>query len=74
MTATVLAFPTPAPKDGGARERNRARIASHRNGDNRRAARDLAEPICDLTMGSADPEDTGMPSDSPYHAPAHDGA
>jgi hypothetical protein len=35
-------------------------------------ARNLAEPICDLSMGRADPEDTGMPSDSAYSAPDQD--
>lgn len=50
MTATVLAFPTPAPKDGG-----KARLLrAHPNF----RARNLAEPICDLTQRCADPEDT----------------
>jgi hypothetical protein len=106
MSATVLAFPTPASRDGGkarllcdpngkpygddslgfgqiskevfdslnfmpasaaiaiaTQERNQARIASHRNGQNRK--RD------DLTMRHADPEDTAP---SEYSAPTFDGA
>jgi hypothetical protein len=70
LTATVLAFPTPAPRDTGARERNRARIACHCDGSNRTLS--LAEPItADLTMRHADPGDTAP---CEYSAPAHDGA
>jgi hypothetical protein len=48
MTATVLAFPTPAPKDGG---KARIRLRRERFG--------LAAPRPDdLTMRHADPEDT----------------
>jgi hypothetical protein len=67
MTATVLAFPT--PKDGG-KARIRARRVELGLADNFRWPSN--EPIIDLCC--ADPEDTGMPSDSPYSAPAHDGA
>lgn len=52
------------PKNTGAQERNRARVACHRNGDNFRF-RNLAEPICDLTMGRTDPEDTAPCEMSP---------
>jgi hypothetical protein len=61
MTATVLAFPTPAPKDGG-----KARIKF------RRERFGLAAPTqSDLTMRHADPEDTAP---AEYSAPAHDGS
>lgn len=84
MSADILAFPTPAPKDGG-----KARILR------RREARlgpvflppspydraqvegyDLSgyskiEPILDLTMRHSDPEDTAP---CEYQAPTHDGA
>lgn len=59
MSADILQL---TPRDTSARDRNRARLNRYRN---------LAEPICDLAMGHADPEDTA-PSD--YVAPAHDGA
>lgn len=72
MTATVLAFPTPALKDGGAKERNKARIA-HISGQELRInghtighVTKISAGFDDLTQRHADPEDTGMPSDSPY--------
>jgi hypothetical protein len=62
--ADILAFPTPAPKDGGARERNRARIA-HISGQELRVnghtighVTKISVGFGDLAMGSADPEDT----------------
>lgn len=68
MRATILVFPRPTNIE--VRERNRARIACHRNGDNFRF-RSFGEPICDLTQRCADPEDTAP---AEYSAPAHDGA
>jgi hypothetical protein len=64
--ADILAFPTPAPKDGG---KARIRIRRERFG--------LAAPsrdevgTTDLTQRHADPEDTAP---AEYNAPAHDGA
>jgi hypothetical protein len=61
MTATVLAFPTPAPKDGG---KARIRLRRERFG--------LAAPMqSDLTMRHADPEDTAPVE---YSAPQWDSA
>jgi hypothetical protein len=55
--AEIIAFPTPAPKDCGAKERNRARIAGHRNGQN--FGRVIGYDDRDsLTQDHADPEDT----------------
>lgn len=64
LTATIQQFtPTPAQTDGG-----RSRLLRKHPGF---TARNLAEPICDLTMGRADPEDTAP---CEYQAAAYDGA
>jgi hypothetical protein len=70
MTATVLAFPTPAPKDGG-----KARILRRRAdiglGQNFGRVVGYDHRANDLTQRHADPEDTAP---CEYSAPPFDGA
>jgi hypothetical protein len=64
VSADILQFPTPQPKDGGKGYKERFRA--------RRETSGLAAPRPDdLTMGHADNE---MPCDSAYCAPASDPA
>jgi hypothetical protein len=68
MSATILVFPRPTNIE--VRERNRARIAGHRNGQN--FGRVIGYDGRDsLTQDHADPEDTAP---AEYGAPAWDGA
>lgn len=70
MSATVLQFPKPAVADGG-----KARILRKRDNFKFRIPPDpIKDHRDDLYMDHADTCDSGMPSDSAYHAPEYDGA
>ncbi len=72
MTATVLPFPTPAPKDGGKARIQAGRIRKGLTAEQAffAAAQAISGGACDLRMDHTDPEDT-VPSE--YVAPVCDG-